>query len=197
MKKLLVLIFALSAFGCRTEAPFIWVDDLPTTERRRGLDQLRPGDRIQVQVWSQRDLTLEVAVRGDGNITMPLIGDVSVAGLTLPKAAEAVAKRLTKEGIVVDPRVSVILRSDRQDTISILGEVRNAGQFDLKPTDNLLNVLARAGGLTPFANPKRVFVVRQHGDQTQRVRFDYQRLSSALGSGLDFPLEDGDVVVVE
>ena len=197
MKTQLFALLILVVVGCKTEGPYTWVDELPVSAPKTNRDALRSGDVVQVQVWSQSELTLEVTVRADGNITMPLIGDVSVAGLTLPSAGQAIAKRLADEGIVVDPRVSVILRSKRQDFVSVLGEVTNAGQFPLSPTDNVLNVLARAGGLTAFANPRRIFVLRKRGQETTRIRFDYQRLSGALGRGLEFVLEDGDVVVVE
>ncbi|MBI1948651.1 MAG: polysaccharide biosynthesis/export family protein [Deltaproteobacteria bacterium] len=187
------LALALAASGCATDGKFVWVDELDREDLKPAPYLVAPGDRLVVNVWNQPPLSGEVLVRPDGNITLPLMGDVQVAGVTPQQAAEAVARKLT--GLVVEPHVAVSLAGTREPTVSVLGEVQQAGSFPLRPGEGVLEVLARAGGLSEFARKDAIFVVRR--SQGLRVRFDYQRLARAVGAGVAFELQDGDVVVVE
>lgn len=190
---ILPLVLALTAFGCATEGTYVWVDELPTGALKPADYQVTPGDRLVVNVWNQPPLSGEVLVRPDGNITLPLVGDVQVAASTPKQAGEAIARKLT--GLVVEPHVVVSLAGTREPAVSVLGEVQQAGNFALRPGEGVLELLARAGGLSEFAKKDGIFVVRR--SQGMRVRFDYQRLSRAVGAGVAFELQDGDVVVVE
>jgi polysaccharide export outer membrane protein len=193
LKPLLLLTLALAASGCATDGTYVWVDELPSGALKPSPYQIAVGDRLMVNVWNQPPLSGEVLVRPDGSITLPLVGDVKVAGSTPQAAAESVAKKLT--GLVVEPHVAVSLAGTREPTISVLGEVQQAGSFPLRPGEGVLEVLARAGGLSEFARKDAIFVVRR--SQGLRVRFDYRRLAQANGAGVAFELQDGDVVVVE
>ncbi len=189
----LALVIALAASGCATDGKFVWVDELDREDLKPAPYLVTPGDRLVVNVWNQPPLSGEVLVRPDGNITLPLMGDVAVAGVTPQQAAEAVARKLS--GLVTEPHVAVSLAGTREPTVSVLGEVQQAGSYALRPGEGVLEVLARAGGLSEFARKDAIFVVRR--SQGLRVRFDYQRLSRAVGAGVAFELQDGDVVVVE
>lgn len=188
----IALVIALLP-ACATDGPWVWVDDLSDSALKPSPYKVMPGDRLIVNVWNQAPLSGEVLVRPDGNITLPLVGDVYVLGLTPPEISDEVKKKLT--GLVVDPNVAIALANTRSPTVSVVGEVRTAGSFELRPGEGVLEVLARAGGLSEFANRSRVFVIRR--SETKRVRFDYDRLSRAHGTGVKFLLQDGDVVVVE
>ncbi|MCC7110381.1 MAG: polysaccharide biosynthesis/export family protein [Deltaproteobacteria bacterium] len=188
-----ILLLALAAFGCATDGKYVWVDELGSEDLKAAPYQVAAGDRLVVNVWNQPPLSGEVLVRPDGNITLPLVGDVQVVGATPQQASEAVARKLS--GMVVEPHVVVSLSVTRAPTISVLGEVQQAGTFELRPGEGVLEVLARAGGLSEFARKDGIFVVRR--SQGMRVRFDYRRLSQASGAGVAFVLQDGDVVVVE
>ncbi len=193
LRLFLALALALAAFGCATDGKFVWVDELAGDALKPAPYQVVPGDRLLVNVWNQPPLSGEVLVRPDGNITLPLVGDVPVAGTTPKQVAEAIARKLS--GLVVEPHVAVSLAGTRAPTVSVLGEVRSAGSFELRPGDGVLELLARAGGLSEFARKDAIFVVRRR--QELRVRFDYGRLSRGAGAAAAFELQDGDVVVVE
>ena len=79
--------------------------------------------------------------------------------------------------------------------VSVVGEVRNSGVFDVQPGSNVLHALAAAGGLNDYADSDRIFVVRK--SLPQRVRFKYHDLRSADAKSVGFTLQNGDVVVVE
>jgi polysaccharide export outer membrane protein len=175
---------------------FTWVDELAEEALAPSPYRLRGNDKLEVKVFKQESLSGEVLVREDGQITVPLVGDVPVVGLTPPEAAAEIAKRLTGTGFIDNPSVSVAVIETRQPSFAVVGEVRQPGSFELQPGTTVLDGVALAGGLSEFAKKDRIFVIRK-GKGNQRVRFNFARLARSDGNGLRFHLEDGDVVVVE
>jgi polysaccharide biosynthesis/export protein len=188
----LALFFVLLSAAC-AEGPFVWVDDVPANVLKPQPYKVQTGDKLVVNVWSQAPLSGEVVVRPDGNLTLPLVGDIFVLGMTPPQIGEEVTKRLN--GLVVDPHVAVSLAAVREPNVSVVGAVRTAGAYPLRPGEGVLEMIARAGGLSEFANRGKIFVLRR--STNLRVRFDYDRLAHADGAAVKFMLQDGDVVVVE
>lgn len=179
--------------GCAHDG-YTDVDELPERALAPAAYRIQNGDQLIVTVWNQENLSGEVNVRPDGNITLPLIGDVAVAGMTPPACAKEIARRLN--GLVLDPKVAVSVAQTREPTVSVLGEVRDAGTYPLRRGEGVLEVLARAGGLSEFADRERIFVIRRQGEPL-RVRFSYHKLVRSEGAAIAFALQDGDVVVVE
>jgi polysaccharide export outer membrane protein len=179
---------------------FVWVDDLPEEQLEPVPYRIRGKDKLQVTVFKQESLSGEVLVRGDGKVTIPLVGDVSVVGKTPPEAAAEVAQRLDGTGFIDKPSVSVAVLETRDPTFAVVGEVKQPGSFQLQPGTSVLDGVALAGGLSEFAQKERVFVIRRPQDRFKenlRVRFSWDKLSRSDGKGLRFLLEDGDVIVVE
>jgi polysaccharide biosynthesis/export protein len=193
-RKLAIVAVMLTSAGCLHLDPYTWVDELDETAYEPEPYRIGSGDGLHIIIWNQAELTGDVRVRPDGNITLALVGDVSVAGLTPDDAAASIKKRL--DGIVLEPNVSVAVREGRQSNVSVVGEVRTPGQYNFNKQETVLHVLAKAGGLTEFAQPDAVFVVRSYPDRA-RVRFHYDKLSRGVGRSLEFQLRDGDVIVVE
>ena len=189
----LILAALLAGSACVTEK-YVWVDDLPAPALEAPPYHIQIGDNLKVIVWNQGNLSGLERVRPDGNITLPLAGDVYVATLTPVDAGVAIGQKLN--GVVVDPRVSVSVSDSKVPSISVVGEVRSQGQIPLRPGDGVLDVIARVGGLSEFANKDRIFVVRRQGE-VQRIRFRFRDLLSGNGAGLTFNLQDGDVLDVE
>lgn len=187
-----LLAALVSLTACTLDGPYVWVDDLSASALKPPMYKVQVGDTLVVSVWNQAPLSGEVLVRPDGNITMPLIGDVYVHGMTPPQAAVEVSKKLT--GMVVDPNVAVSLASNREATVSVVGEVQSPGSYNLRPGEGVLEMLARAGGLSEFADKSRVFIVRR--SESSRIRIDYDKLTHAEGAAVKFMLQDGDIVVV-
>ena len=187
-----IAVVALGLCAC-AEGPYVWVDDLPASALKPALYKVQSGDKLVINVWNQAPLSGEVVVRPDGNLTLPLVGDIFVLGMTPPQVSEEITKKLS--GLVVDPHVAVSLASVREPSVSVVGEVRQAGAYPLRPGEGVLEMIARAGGLSEFANRGKVFVLRRNDNL--RVRFDYDKLAHADGAAVKFLLQDGDVVVVE
>lgn len=188
-----LLGLAAATAGCVTQ-PFVWVDKYQSQPRTPQPYRIAPGDQLFVSIWKQQQLTGDVTVREDGNITLPLVGDVAVVGLTPTDAAETIRRRL--DGLVLDPRVSVAVRDGKSEYVSVTGEVRTPGQYPLQQGDTVLHLIARAGGLTEFARSDGIYVVRAHPEPV-RVRFHYARLSGGDPASLSFVLKPGDVIVVQ
>lgn len=188
------LAAALLVGASCAHGPYTWVDSLPEEAIGPEPYRIRAGDDLQVQVWNQEQLTTDAHVRRDGKITVMLLGDLPVAGLTPQEAADLIAERL--DGIVVEPRVSVSVKEDRIDHVTVIGEVENAGRYPVERGETVLHLLAKAGGLTDFADPEGIYVIRRE-PEPMRVRFSYSKLAGGLGRGLSFTLRDGDVIYVE
>lgn len=181
--------------GCASTAPFVWVDDLPPAAMVPEAYRILPGDTLTVQVWNQQKMSGDVKVRSDGQVTLPLLGDVAVVNLTPSGAAQQIEHRL--DGLVVDPKVTVAIKDSQPASYSMVGEIKNSGSFPLHPGVGLLQAIATAGGLTEFANPSKIYVIRKDTAANKRIRFTYDKLAHVEGRGVSFQLRDGDIVVVE
>lgn len=155
---------------------------------------LGPDDVLDIAVWNNKDMSRTVPVRPDGKISLPLINDVQAAGLTPMQLKDVLTKKLSK--YMASPEVSVIVREVHSFTVSVMGEVRKAGRYELRTRATVIDAIAAAGGFTEFASPGRVAVLRQEGNKSTRIPFDYKKGVLANGSQENFLLRPGDIVVV-
>lgn len=192
----LAAIAAFLAFvvaACSTTGPYVWVDSLPASAQSGSDVVIQDGDIVNVRVFNQEPLSTRERVRTDGKIAMPVIGEVIARGKRPAQLAAEIQDRL--KSVVVAPSVSVVMEQEGAMRVSVVGEVKNAGVFEVQPGSNVLHALAAAGGLSDYADGDRVFVVRK--GLPQRVRFRYNDLRSADPKSVQFMLQNGDVVVVE
>jgi polysaccharide export outer membrane protein len=154
-----------------------------------------PDDELEISVWENGALTRTVPVRPDGKISLPLLNDVQAAGLTPMQLQGAIAKQLT--AFVQAPEVSVIVRNVHSFKVSVVGEVKEPGRFELSGHPTVLDLIALAKGLTEYADKRRIVVLRRERGQTRQIPFAYDKLMSDNGEGLDnfFVLPD-DIVLV-
>ena len=156
--------------------------------------QLGPEDVIEVSVWKEPDLTKQIAIRPDGKISYPLIGEVQAAGKTVKQLREEISKRLEK--YVTDAQVTVILLKTQNYKIYVMGKVNKPGEFLVGRPANVMQALAMAGGLTPFASPSKIVIIRKRGKTEETLPFDYKAVSRGLFLDQNITLLPGDVVVV-
>ena len=160
---------------------------------------LGPEDELEITVWGNKDLTRVTAVRPDGLISMPIIGDVQAAGLTADALAQRIADRLKQ--YIANPAVSVSVKELNSYSVYVLGEVSKPGKFQLKSYITVLQAISMAGGFTEWAKKNKLQVVRatQNGDhQRQEVHIPlrYDDLVSGRGEPGNIVLHPGDTVVV-
>jgi polysaccharide export outer membrane protein len=187
---LLVVLAVLSA--CAGTGPYVWVDSLPAQASANDV-VISDGDNLNVRVFNQDPLSTQQRVRTDGKIAMPVIGEVVARGKRPAALAAEIQDRL--KAVVVAPSVTVTMEQAGDLKVSVVGEVKQAGVFQLDRGANVLTALAAAGGLNDYADPDKVFVVRR--SLPQRVRFRFSDLRSADPKSIQFTLQGGDVVVVE
>jgi polysaccharide export outer membrane protein len=162
---------------------------VPSSETFR----IGPEDMLDVQVWKNDELSRVVPVRPDGFISLPLVNDIRASGLTALELRDAITKRLSE--FIPSPEVSVIVREVRSVKVAVLGAVRMPGHYEVKSAATVLELIARAQGLTEFADRGRIVVLRQNGGETTRIPFNYRKV--AEGSEQDnFYVRPGDIIVV-
>jgi polysaccharide biosynthesis/export protein len=155
---------------------------------------LGPEDSIEVSVWKEPELTKQLVVRPDGKITYPLIGEVQAAGKTVKQLQEEILKRLEK--FVTDAHVTVILLKAQNYKIYVTGKVNKPGDFMIGKPVNVMQAIAMAGGLTPFASPGSIMVLRSIGGKEEVFPFNYKDVARGQLLEQNRTLLPGDVVVV-
>lgn len=131
----------------------------PATAADAPAYKLGPGDKVRVTVFNEKDLSGEFDVNDQGDIALPLIGQVKVQGHTISEVENTITQRYGKD-YLVNPRVNVEVLNYRP--FFILGEVKNPGSYPYVNGMTVVNAVALAGGYTPRAD--KGYVMIQRGD---------------------------------
>jgi polysaccharide export outer membrane protein len=131
---------------------------------------LDSGDRVRLMVFGQKELSGDFVVTGNGTLSLPLIGEVAVKGLTLRQTEAAIINKLQPD-FLKNPRVSAEVINYRP--FYIIGEVKNPGTYPYVNGMRIVNAVAIAGGYTYRANEREMRITRAKGDgKPERVRPD-------------------------
>ena len=158
-------------------------------------------DVLQVSFWRDKDMSVEVVVRPDGKVTLPLLSDVRAAGLT----PEQLRARLTDQArkFVVDPTVTVLVKQINSRRVYITGEVARPGMYPLSDRMTVVQLIALAGGLTEFAKSKEIIIMRAESDGSVRpkgepmaFRFNYKDFVARRNLKQNVELKPGDTIIV-
>jgi polysaccharide export outer membrane protein len=152
-----------------------------------------PSDVLTVTVWKEPTLSGNILVRPDGMITLPLVGDVQASGLTPLQLADQIAAKLKK--YVQDPNVSVVVDGIHSKVIYLLGEVGRRGPVEMTSGMTLLDAIASAGGLSDYANVKKIYILRDQAGKHERIPVHYKEALKGR-SEFNLILEPGDTIVV-
>lgn len=157
------------------------------------------GDVIEISVWKSPELSVSVPVRPDGRVSVPLLGDIQAAGLTPLALKEQLAADFKK--YVTAPEVSVVIKEINSRKVFVTGEVKTPGAFDLQPRAKLMQILAMAGGLTPYSKGK-VIVLRDSreskdkgGNPEKRFEIELKTIISGKRPQDNIILQPGDTLV--
>ena len=150
------------------------------------------GDQLQISVWHEHDLSLQVAVRPDGEITMPLLNDIYVVGQTPKELAALITDKL--KPYVNEPQVTVSVSAIQSRKVYLIGQVTRQGSFPLNDKKTVLEVITEGGGLGPFAKSNSIYVLRVVDGKEMRIPFHYKKV--VAGREQDVELLPGDRVVV-
>src|SRR5690554_2354006 len=122
------------------------------------------GDVLRISVWGHAELTTEVAVRPDGYLTFPLVGDHMAVGKSARQLSQELEAILAD--YVVNPRVTVIVSQFRSLQVQVLGEVKSSGYYQLRAGARLMDILALAGGPTQAADLQQISITRYYLDNS-------------------------------
>ncbi len=156
--------------------------------------RLAPGDAVLVSVWRDDTLSRELVVPPDGVVSLPLVGDLDVRSMTVPALRDEVRRRL--DPFVPDPEVTVVLLKAASLTAFVIGKVHKPGQYPVGLDTTVLQLLAMAGGLNPYAAGAKIAVLRRDGGRTLTLPFDYTEVEKSRNLEQNVVVRRGDVVVV-
>ena len=154
---------------------------------------LGPGDSLQIQLWKEPTLSGAVKVRPDGFITLPLVNEVQVTGLTTAELRKQLESKFRE--YVRDPVVTVRVEGIASSEIFLVGQVTKPGAYPLTGNDTVLQVITRAGGLTIFAQRRDIKTVRRAGDKVTEYVSDYDAIVAG-DLKQDIILRPGDRIIV-
>jgi len=154
---------------------------------------LGTDDGITVHVWKEPTISGPLTIRPDGRISLPLVGDLRAAGLTPMALATEIADGLKK--FINDPSVTVTVTAVNSRKIFFIGEVLRSGPVPMTREMTMLQAISAAGGLTPYANKHKIYILRGEKGKQLKIPFDYTK---ALKQGNDqgVVLLPGDTIVV-
>jgi polysaccharide export outer membrane protein len=155
-----------------------------------------PEDVLEITVWRNADLSKVVAVRPDGRISLPLIGDVTAVGKTAAQLADTIAGKLKE--FKENPQVSIVVQQVNSYSIYVLGEVTRPGKYPLKSKTTLLQAITLASGFSPAAARNKIVVFRfgQNGEKDVKIKASYDDIILRDGSAQNVHLKPGDTIVV-
>jgi polysaccharide export outer membrane protein len=152
-----------------------------------------PGDALGIHLWKEPTLSGSVKVRPDGFITLPLVNEVQVVGLTTNQVRKILEEKY--KGFINDPFVTIRVEGVASSEIFLIGQVNKPGAYPASGNDTILQLLTRAGGLTIFADQADIRVVRRDGEKVREYIVDYNAI---LKGDLkqDILLRPGDRIIV-
>ena len=155
---------------------------------------LNPGDVLQVTVWKEDGLDREVLVLPDGSVTFPLAGSVRAQGLTPAQLEDQLKRQLAS--FIPDASLSVSVKAPLGHSVSVIGQVAKPGEFVLGHRTTVMQALAMAGGLTPYAGSGNIIILHREKDGETSRAFPYDDVVRGLSLADDIVLTPGDVIVV-
>ena len=167
----------------------------PTKPVTEGTDYtIAPDDVLIIDVWKEPEISRTVPVRRDGKISLPLLNDVQAAGLTPTQLSAEIVEKL--RATVIHPQVTVMVAQMSSQRIYILGQVARGGAYPLVPDMTAVQALSIAGGLTPFAKRKKIYVMRSESGENKMFPIDYQEVVRGHMPKQNIQLKPGDTIVV-
>jgi len=153
------------------------------------------GDVLQIVVWKEPDASVpSVVVRADGKISVPLVKDVEVLGMTPAEAETLLSAKLSQ--FIHGADVTVVPKEIHSQKIYLLGAVKKEGPVILRSSMTVLQAIMEGGGLTEFAKPKKIYILRKENGQSVRLRFNYNAVIKGEKMEQNIVLLPEDVVVV-
>lgn len=171
------------------------IADLPEEYR------IGPEDVLAIFVWQNAELSRMVPVRPDGRISLPLVNDVVVMGLTPLQIRQVLLERYREFDKAIE--LSVMVQEVNNFKVTLLGKVGHPGRHRLKAPTTVLELIGEAGGLAEYADQENIVIMRAEPmaggrgtSRYRRIKFNYKRVVQAGGETDNFALQPNDIVIV-
>jgi polysaccharide export outer membrane protein len=153
------------------------------------------GDVLQISVWKEPDVSVpSVTVRSGGMITVPLIKDVSVEGLTPRQVEKVIANEL--KDFINSPNVTVVVAASNSKKVYVIGAVKKEGPLQYTYRLTVMQALSEAGGLTDYAKRKKIYIIRSESGKDYRLDFNYDEVVKGERMEQNIQLQPGDTLVI-
>ena len=149
-------------------------------------------DELMISVWHEPELSQAVVVRPDGMITLPLLNDIKIVGLSTEEVQVLLTDKL--KTLVNDPQVTIVVKSIRSLKVFLVGSVSKQGMYPMNAGMTVLELITQGGGLSPFAKSSAIYILRTVDGRRVRIGFNYKKVLQ--GKGENPILRSGDMVVV-
>jgi polysaccharide biosynthesis/export protein len=157
--------------------------------------QIATGDTLQVSVWKEPEVSVpSEIVRPDGKISVPLIKDIEVAGLTPRQVEKVVTEQLTK--FYTDANVTVVVTAMGVKKVYVTGGVKKEGPVPFVYGMTVMQAISEAGGLTDYAKRKRIYILRTENGREYRLDFNYDEVVKGVRMEQNILLVPSDTVVI-
>jgi len=174
---------------------FLFLCSLGGQDRSANEYKIGPKDLLDISVFGLEDLNKTVRVSEEGKISLPLLGEVAVEGLTKAELEKRLSQ-LLEEKYLQNPQVTVFIKEYQSKRVFLLGAVEHPGPYELLGRPTLLQIISQAGGLTNEAGDE-ILVIRQlEGDTGKSIRISIDDLILKGDTALNIPLEPNDIVSI-
>jgi polysaccharide export outer membrane protein len=153
-----------------------------------------PEDVLSIVVWRDKDMSADVVVRPDGKISLPLLNDINVSGLTPEQLRTELIQAASK--LMNEPNATVVVKEIHSRKVFITGNVGKPGSYPLAGEMNVMQLIALAGGLQEYAHSKDIVVMRMENGKQVTHRFNYKDVVKHKHVEQNILLKPGDTVVV-
>ena len=190
------ILFLFQAVSCsKTGYQIIDRDD----NMLAALQQNKPyvlgcGDTLKVTVWRHEETDADAVIMPDGKISLPLVGEVAAAGLTVDELKDELNRKYNE--YITEPHITITVKETNSLKIYVLGEVTRPGELKLNSYTDVLQAISMAGGFTIYANRSTIDIIRKEGDKNIKINFNYNEVVKGKNLAQNIPLKAGDVIVV-
>jgi polysaccharide biosynthesis/export protein len=153
-----------------------------------------PDDVLEIVFWRDKDMSGQVVVRPDGQISLPLLNDVQASGLTPEQLRLQITDAASR--LLEEPTVTVVVREINSRRVFLTGNVGKPGAYPLSGPTTVLQLLATAGGVLEYAKSKNIRIMRTENGKTVSHRFNYRDVMAGKNLKQDILLKPGDTVIV-
>lgn len=154
-----------------------------------------PDDVLAINVWKEPEISRTLPVRPDGNISLPLVGDVKASGRTPAQLQKEIRNELVE--YLSNPEVTVLVQEAKSHKFNIIGEVEKPGSYIMGGPMTVLDAIATAGGVREFARTTKIYVLRVNTDGSRvRLPFNYKQVIKGHNLRADVQLQPHDTIVV-